>query len=54
MFEGSRECSLCKKALSGNEKNFGKSLLGYSHSFCDQCFRERKADIKKLLSDERH
>ncbi|VVC03222.1 Uncharacterised protein [Candidatus Bilamarchaeum dharawalense] len=52
MFEGNRECSICKSALAEKEKNFGVSLLGLTYVFCDKCIVAQKDEIKKILHDE--
>lgn len=52
MFEGNKDCSICRKTVGEKEKNFGLSLTGYTYVFCDSCFKSRKDQIKKLLHDE--
>ncbi len=53
MFEGNKNCSICKKALGDKEKNFGLSLMGYTYVFCDGCFKSKKDEIRKILHDEK-
>lgn len=52
MFEGNKNCNICKKELAEKEKNFGVSLLGYTYIFCDECFKNKKEQIKSMLHDE--
>ena len=52
MFEGNAECNMCGKRLEAKEKNFGISMKGCTHVFCDGCFASRKKEIKALLQED--
>jgi YHS domain-containing protein len=52
MFDGNKECSICKNALKDNERNFGVSLLGTTYVFCNKCMGSKKEEIKLILHDE--
>ena len=52
MFEGNAECNMCGKMLNAREKNFGISMKGFTHVFCDGCFASKKREIKVLLHGE--
>jgi len=49
MFEGNKQCAVCNGQLTGNKKNFGMSLSGYTYEFCDNCFKNKKENIKAIL-----
>ena len=50
MFEGDKSCELCKKHLGVEKGNFGVSLAGYTHIFCDKCYSGRKEEVKVMLN----
>jgi len=52
MFEGNKNCSVCKKELDEKDRNFGISMSGYTRVFCNKCVKEKKDAIKRILHDE--
>ncbi|HLC68730.1 MAG TPA: hypothetical protein VJH24_02725 [Candidatus Bilamarchaeaceae archaeon] len=51
MFEGNKECSLCKKEIDDKKRKFGGSLRGYTYVFCMPCYENKKDAIQKILQE---
>ena len=52
MFEGDKNCDLCRKNLGSQRGNFIVTLKGYTHVFCDGCFKNKKDQIKVLVNEK--
>jgi hypothetical protein len=52
MFDGNKDCSICRKELGENERNFGVSLMGYTYVFCSACFKGKREQVRGMLHDE--
>jgi len=51
MFEGNKNCTLCRKEVEGKERFFGMSLSGGTYTFCKNCFESRKDEVQNILRD---
>jgi len=54
MFEGNKNCAVCRKELTEKDRNFGISLAGYTHVFCESCFNTKKEQVKRVLHDQKY
>lgn len=52
MFEGDKNCGLCRKGLGDKKGNFVISLKGYTYVFCDNCFTNKKDQITVLVNEK--
>ena len=47
-FEGEK-CEICKKSLV-NEKTFKDvDMFGYTHNFCEVCYKNKTGEVEKIL-----
>lgn len=51
MFDGDRRCNICDREVQ-DKKKYSMNLSGHTYVFCEQCHKNRKADIEQLLNEE--
>ncbi|MFA5382911.1 MAG: hypothetical protein WC356_07105 [Candidatus Micrarchaeia archaeon] len=47
-FEGEK-CEICKKTLIHEKTQKDVDMYGYTHSFCETCYKEETREVERIL-----
>ena len=50
VFEGNKKCRICEKTIVTEKHHFKVSLKGFTYMFCDNCFKNKKDEVRDILT----